>query len=213
MAIRILIADDHEIVRRGLMTFLGAFDEFVFVGEAANGRDAVTLAADTRPDVILIDLMMPELNGINAIRQIRAHDPNTHIIALTSSRDDELVASALQAGATSYIMKSVPVNDLPQVIRDAFAGKRTLAPEATQALINIATRPKAPNYKLTDRELQVLGLMAKGKNNNEIAEMLIISRSTVKFHISSILAKLGATTRTEAVALALHNHLIMSGED
>jgi NarL family two-component system response regulator LiaR len=206
--IRVLLVDDHALVRRGLATFLLAFDDLELAGEAASGEEAVQLCAKLQPDVVLMDLVMPGMNGVTATRLIAERQPHPQIIALTSFPDADLVQGALQAGAISYLLKNITAEELAAAIRAAHAGRATLAPEATQALVQSMTSPLLPGCELTSRERDVLALMAQGLNNVEIAGRLAISRSTVKFHVSSILSKLGVATRTEAVALAVHHHLL-----
>lgn len=206
--IRVLIVDDHEMVRRGLGLFLRGYDDFELVGEAANGEEALALCAHTQPDVILMDILMPGMDGIDATRTIRQRFPDIQIVALTSSSNTRTVTAAIQAGAISYLLKNVSDDQLASAIRAARDRQRTLSPEATQALINAAMRPPEVSYQLTQRELEVLALMAEGLNNPEIAERLYLSRSTVKFHISSILSKLGVSNRAEAIALALKHDLV-----
>jgi NarL family two-component system response regulator LiaR len=206
--IRVLVVDDHAVVRSGLGAFLLAYDDLEQVGEAESGRDALRLCAAVEPDVVLMDLVMPELDGAEATRLLRQQFPQVQVIALTSFREDELVRRALQAGAIGYLLKDVSAAELAAAIRAARAGRPTLAPEAAQVLIRAATQPRGPGDDLTPREREVLKLMVEGKNNPQIADRLVVSRSTVKFHISSILAKLGAASRTEAVALALQHGLV-----
>jgi two-component system, NarL family, response regulator LiaR len=205
--IRVLVADDHDVVRRGLASFIQTFPQFELVGEAANGREAIQLAADLKPDIILMDILMPEVDGIEAIKRIKATQPGIAILALTSMQDEETVSAALKAGATSYILKNAPLKDMVSAINATMQGRRVISPEATEALIRMSSNP-VPQYTLTEREREVLGFLVKGQTNQEIADTLIVSRSTVKFHIASIFAKLGVTNRTEAVALALHHHLV-----
>lgn len=206
--IRVMIVDDHAVVRSGLGAFLLAFDDLELVGEAGSGVEALRQCDQLKPDVVLMDLMMPEMDGAAATRAIRAAHPQVQVIALTSFREDDLVQGALKAGAIGYLLKNVTAVQLADAIRGAFAGRPTLAPEAAQALIHSATKPAAPTYDLTEREREVLALMVEGLNNPDIATRLVVSRSTVKFHVSSILSKLGVASRTEAVALAVQQHLV-----
>lgn len=205
--IRVMLVDDHDMVRRGLAVFLDTLDDLKLVGEASGGQDAIRLADTIRPDVILMDLVMPDGDGVAATRLIRQAHPEIQVIALTSFKDDQLVRGALQAGAIGYLLKNATIDELARAIRAAKEGKPTLAAEATQALIGSATRPALEN-RLTEREREVLALLVEGLTNQQIAQRLTLSQSTVKFHVSSILAKLGAASRTEAVSLALQRGLI-----
>jgi NarL family two-component system response regulator LiaR len=206
--IRVLLVDDHAVVRSGLGAFLLAFEDLELVGEAGSGAEAVRLCGELNPDVVLMDLMMPEMNGAEATTIIREKYPETQVVALTSYKEEELVHGVLKAGAIGYLLKNVTADELADAIRAAKAGQPTLAPEATQALIHATTKPPDLGFDLTQREREVLSLMIEGLNNPDIAERLVVSRSTAKFHVSSILSKLGASSRTEAVALALQNNLI-----
>ncbi len=207
--IRVLLVDDHAVVRSGLSAFLLAYDDLELVGEANSGERAIQLCQQFQPDVVLMDLMMPSMDGATATGLIRQKCPQIQVIALTSFKEKELVEGALQAGAIGYLLKDVSADELAHAIRAAAAGKPTLAPEAAQVLIQATRAPaEKPGADLTERERQVLALMVEGLNNNQIAERLVVSVSTAKFHVSSILSKLGAASRTEAVAIALQNQLV-----
>lgn len=206
--IKVMIVDDHTVVRRGLKFFLLAFDDMELVGEADNGEAAVELCGQLQPDVILMDMKMPGMDGAAATRKIIERHPHVQIIALTSFKDEALVQGALLAGAVSYLLKDVTDDELAEAIRSAYAGRATLAPEIARALVRAAAQPPALGSDLTDRERQVLALMVEGLNNVEIAKRLVISRSTARYHVSNILSKLGATNRVEATALAIQNKLI-----
>jgi DNA-binding NarL/FixJ family response regulator len=206
--IRVLLVDDHEMVRRGLAVFIQSFDDLVLVGEAANGKEALRFLNNTQTDVILMDILMPEMGGIEAIKTILPQWPEVKIIAMTSFEEEELVKEAITSGAIGFLMKNASIDELAGAIRNAHAGKPTLAPEAAQILMNAASRPPEQDYELTRREVDVLTQMVEGKTNPEIAEILSISRSTVKTHVSNILGKLNVTSRVEAVKLALEKSLI-----
>jgi NarL family two-component system response regulator LiaR len=206
--IRVILVDDHNVVRSGLATFLRAFDDLELVGEAKNGYEAVNLCREKQPDVILMDLMMPEMDGIAATQAILADYPEIKIIAMTSFEEEELVQGVLAAGAISYLIKNVTSDELAKAIRDAVSGKPTLSPEAARVLIQ-ATRPtKQPLFDLTEREQEVLNLVVQGRSNQQIADALVISLATVKAHISSILSKLQVSSRAEAIAYAIKNKLV-----
>ncbi|MGA2505183.1 MAG: response regulator transcription factor [Anaerolineales bacterium] len=206
--IRVMVVDDHTMVRRGLATFLKVFDDLELTGEAASGQGAIQLSEKLHPDVVLMDMVMPDMDGAAATRIIRKRSPSIQVIALTSFKEEILVKSALQAGAIGYLLKDVSADELVQAIRAAHAGRSTLSPEAAQALVHAASQPPAPGLDLTEREREVLALMVEGLNNTQIAARLTVSPSTVKSHVSNILAKLGVASRTEAVSLALRNHII-----
>lgn len=206
--IRVMVVDDHAVVRSGLADFLLAYDDLEMAGEAGSGEDAVLLCANIAPHVVLMDLVMEGMDGAETTKVIRKAHPDIQVIALTSFRDEKLVQQAIQAGAIGYLLKSITAKDLAEAIRNAYAGRPTLAPEAAQALIHATTKPPDLGFDLTPRELEVLALMVDGLNNPEIAEKLVISRSTVKHHVRNVLSKLGTSSRTEAVALAVKRKII-----
>ncbi|NJN81793.1 MAG: response regulator transcription factor [Caldilineaceae bacterium] len=205
-----MLVDDHAVVRSGLSAFLLAFDDLELVGEAADGEEALGMCVRAAPDVILMDLVMPRMDGASATRLIRSQCPDVQVIALTSFKEDDLVQDVLKAGAIGYLLKNISADELANAIRAAHAGRPTLAPEAAQALIQNARTSGIPEigHDLTEREREVLVLMVEGLNNSDIAERLVVSRSTVKFHVSNILSKLHVSSRTEAVALALQQKLV-----
>mgnify|MGYP000277144237 CR=1 FL=1 len=206
--IRVLLVDDHAVVRSGLGAVLLSYDGLELVGEASNGKEAIELCEKYKPDVVLMDLLMPEMDGVAATAVIHEKWPDMRIIVLTSYKEKEMVEGALKAGAMSYLIKNVSADDLVVAIRGAMAGQPRLSPEAAQVLIQEIKKPAEQSYDLTEREKEILALMVEGLPNNAIAERLIVSQSTVKFHVSNILSKLGVTTRTEAVALALKHNLV-----
>lgn len=206
--IRVMIVDDHMMMRTGLRYTLSSFDDLELVGEAGSGREAIEKCAGLQPDVILMDMVMPGVDGANATQQIRQRHPEMQIIALTSFQEKDLVERAIQAGAIGYLLKNVEAKELAQAIRAAHAGRPTLAEEATKALIQSTRQRTELGHDLTGREREVLGLLAQGLNNAQIAERLTISQSTVKFHVRSILSKMGAANRAEAVNLAWQHNLI-----
>jgi NarL family two-component system response regulator LiaR len=206
--IRVMVVDDHTMVRRGLATILKIFDDLELVGEASSGQTAIQLCAQLQPDVVLMDMVMPGMDGATATRLIRKQSPLIQVIALTSFKEEILVQSALQAGAIGYLLKDVSADELVEAIRAAHAGRSTLSPEAAQALVHAASRPPVPGFDLTERERTVLALLVEGLNNTQIAGRLTISPSTVKSHVSNILTKLGVASRTEAVTLALRNRIV-----
>ncbi len=206
--IRVLLVDDHQMVRKGLATFLKVFDDLELAGEAADGAEAVSQCRRLQPDVVLMDMVMPEMDGATATRLIRKQCPDVQVLALTSFTEEKQVHNALQAGAIGYLLKDVSAEELAHAIRAAHAGRATLSPEATQALIQAASQPPEAGHDLTEREQSVLALMVEGLSNTQIAGRLVVSPSTIKFHVSNILAKLGAASRSEAVALAVRNKLV-----
>jgi two-component system, NarL family, response regulator LiaR len=206
--IRVLLVDDHAVVRSGLGAVLLSYDDMELVGEAGNGEEAISLCEKLQPDVVLMDLMMPVMDGVSATAAIRKKWPRINVIALTSFKEKEMVEGALKAGAMSYLLKNVSANELVTAIKGAVSGQSRLSPEAAQVLIQDIKEPPAPTYDLTEREKEILVLMVDGLPNIAIAERLVVSQSTVKFHVSNILSKLGVTSRTEAVALALKHQLV-----
>ena len=205
-----MLVDDHAVVRSGLSAFLAAYDDLDLLVEADDGEEAVRLCEVYRPDVILMDLMMPRMNGAAATRLIRSRHPSIQVLALTSFHEETLVQEVLKAGAIGYLLKNVTADELANAIRLAHRGRSTLAPEAAAVLIHAAANSGIPvlGHDLTERERDVLALMIKGMDNTEIADQLIVSRSTVKFHVSNILSKLQTSSRTEAVAVALQQHIV-----
>ena len=206
--IRVMLVDDHPMVRKGLATIMKVFDNLQLVGEADNGATAIKLCAEILPDVILMDMVMPGMDGATATRAIRQQFPQVQIIALTSFKEGDMIKNALEAGAIAYLLKDVSADDLVRAIRAAHAGRATLSPEAAQSLVEAANQPPMPGLDLTEREREVLVLMVEGLNNTQIAGRMTVSPSTIKSHVSHVLAKLGVASRTEAVALALRNHMI-----
>ena len=206
--IRVMLVDDHTMVRKGLATFLKIFDELLLVGEAENGGAAIKLCNEVKPDVILMDMVMPDMDGATATALIRKKHPQVQIIVLTSFKEGELIKKALEAGAIGYLLKDVSADDLARAIRAAYAGRATLSPEAAQSLVETTNLPPAPGLDLTEREREVLVLMVEGSSNSQIAVKLGVSSSTIKSHVSNVLSKLGVNSRTEAVSLALRNHIV-----
>ncbi len=206
--ISVMIVDDHAMVRRGILAFVKGKPGLKVVGEAYNGQEAVERCEELQPDVILMDLRMPVLDGVAATRLIHKRFPNIQIIALTTFQDKELVHDALEAGAISYLLKDISGDELAGAVRSAYAGRPTLAPEALQALVQPMTDAPGTGHNLTVREREVLALLVKGLSNGEIAGRLSVSHATAKFHVGNILSKLGVPNRAEAIALALEKKLI-----
>jgi NarL family two-component system response regulator LiaR len=208
--IRVMLVDDHDMVRRGLATFLMAKPDLELVGEAADGLEALEVCAEVEPDVILMDLIMPGMDGAEATRAIRQRWPEIQVIALTSFQEKQLIRDALKAGAIGYLLKNVSVEELSAAIRSAYAGQSALAPEAIQVLLQDeeSDAEELPDYKLTRREMEVLVLLVEGLNNRQIAERLFVSRSTAKAHVSHILEKLEVSNRAEAITLSLRHNLV-----
>jgi two-component system, NarL family, response regulator LiaR len=206
--IRVMIVDDHPLIRMGIRFALQTFDTIEVVGEADSGQEALDLGARVQPDVVLMDLVMPGMNGVEATRALRAVCPMTHVLALTTFQEGHLVQEALQAGAIGYLLKDVSVDELARAVRLAAQGQPSLAPAAGQALVLTATQTPKLGHDLTERERDVLALLVEGLSNQQVAERLVISPATVKFHISSIRSKLRATSRTEVVILAMQHKLV-----
>lgn len=207
MSIRILIADDHSVVRQGLRMFLGLDQELDVVGEATNGAEAIDLARQLQPDVVLMDLLMPVVDGIAATSTIRRELPNTEVLALTSVLEDEKVIGAIRAGAIGYLLKDTEADELRNAIKAAAAGQVQLSPKAAARLMREVNAPNSPEM-LTERETEVLRLMALGQANKEIARTLNIGEKTVKTHVSNILGKLGVQSRTQAALHAVRIGLV-----
>lgn len=207
MTIRILIADDHSVVRQGLRMFLGLDPELEVVGEAADGAEALRLARELRPDVVLMDLLMPVMDGIEATAAIRHELPDTEVLALTSVLEDASVVGAVRAGAIGYLLKDTQADALCQAIKSAAAGQVQLTPKAAARLMQAVSAPESP-VDLTERETEVLRLLAQGQSNKQIAHSLHISEKTVKTHVSNILSKLGVQSRTQATLCAIRIGLV-----
>jgi two-component system, NarL family, response regulator LiaR len=211
MATRILITDDHGVVRQGLRMFLSLDPDLEVVGEAENGKEALAMARDLHPDVVLMDLLMPVMDGIRATEAIRSELPDVEVIALTSVLEDASVTGAVRAGAIGYLLKDTDAEELKRAIRAAAEGRVHLAPEAAARLMHEVRAPESPE-ELTEREAEVLQLVARGKANKQIASDLFVSEKTVKAHVSSILMKLGVQSRTQAALLAVRTGLVSVDE-
>jgi DNA-binding NarL/FixJ family response regulator len=205
--IRVLIADDHPFVRHGLRTYLDTLDDLEVVGEASHGAEAVELAGRLVPDVVLMDLVMPELDGVEATRRVKASSPATKVIVLTSFDDDEKVFPAIKAGAAGYLLKDVHPAELAEAVRKASRGEALLAPSVAARLMQEVSGERPPDAGLTERELEVLRLLARGMSNKLIAHELVVSEKTVKTHVSNILAKLHLADRTQAALYAVREGL------
>ena len=206
--IRVLMVDDHELLRDGIRLSLLKYEDIELVGEAKNGEEAVRRCQELAPDVVLMDIQMPRFNGIEATKAIKATNPDTQVLVLTSFVEMDLVQGAIQAGAVGYLTKGASKIELADAIRAAAVGQTQLSPEATQALIRATKSPNNLGADLTKRQRDVLKLLVTGLNNNEIGEKLFLSSSTVSYHVSEILSKLGAANRAEASALAVQNGLV-----
>ena len=206
--IKVMIVDDHPIVRSGMVTMLLAFDDLELIGEASSGSAALAKCQQSLPDVILMDMVMPGMDGLETTRAILEQYPSVKIIILTSFTKENMVQDALEAGAIGYILKSVSIDHLAEAIHSAVAGQPTLSPEATLSLVKSKTGPLELNPELTPREKQVLALMAEGMSNEEIANRLVISQATARHHVSACIRKLGAANRTDAAVMAVKFKLV-----
>lgn len=207
--IRVIIADDHVMVRSGLRLFLLAFEDLKMIGEAANGEEAIRLCSREKPDIVLMDMVMPVVDGIQATSEIRSHFPHTQVVGLTTFYEPEMIQRMMDAGAISFLLKSVSAAELAGAIRDANDGKSTISPEIQDILRGRRPSPaRLSKYNLSTREREVLACIISGMTNVEMAKELVISLSTAKFHVSSILTKLNVSNRAEAVSLALQEKLV-----
>ncbi|MHB1375943.1 MAG: response regulator [Candidatus Humimicrobiaceae bacterium] len=206
--IKVLIVDDHPMVRHGINILLGAYDDMEVIGEAENGKEAIEMCEEYKPDIVLMDLMMPEVNGIEATRKILENSSYIKVVTLTSFIDKKLIEDSLKAGAIGYVLKNISGDNLVTTIRDAYKGKSTLSSEASDFLISNLKTPKGTDYQLTTQEKIIMACLVEGLSNKKITQKLVLSLSTVKFHVSNILNKLGASSRAEAVSIALKNNLI-----
>lgn len=207
--IRVMLVDDHAMVRRGLSTILMIYDDLQLAGEAESGETAIQMCGEVLPDVVLMDMVLPAMDGAAATRMIRQRFPKVQVIALTSFKEKDLIKNALEAGAIGYLLKDVTADELARAIRAAHVGRATLSPDVAQVIVQTAGQPPEPGLDLTEREREVLALMVEGLNNTQIAGRLSVSPSTIKSHVSNILSKLGVSSRTEAVTLALRNGLVI----
>lgn len=207
-AIRVMVVDDHSLVRKGIRFSLEVFDDIELVAEADSGEQALRLCEELRPDIVLMDVVMPGMDGVKTTRLLRERNPEVQVIVLTSFEEGELVQGALRAGAIGYLLKNVAIDELAAAIRSARRGYSTVSPAALQALAESTVPEPEPSNVLTERERQVLALLVQGLSNVEISNRLTISLSTARFHVSSILSKLGVSNRAEAAATAVKNHLV-----
>jgi DNA-binding NarL/FixJ family response regulator len=209
--IRLIVVDDHIKVHQGIAAIIDAFDDLEIVGHASNGQEAISLVYEQQPDLVLMDVVMPVMNGIEATRRIHATQPHIKILALSSFQDTDSVRQMLNAGAVGYVLKNASIDDLVHTVRAAHSGKVVLSPEISSLLLEMphpSSLTRSADYGLTQREREILTLLVSGRNNGEIASVLTISLSTVKFHVSSIFGKLGVTNRVEAARLAMESGLL-----
>jgi len=206
--IKVMVVDDHPVVRDGLRNMFLVFDDLELLSEAEDGNQAIELCGREPPDVILMDIVMPRMDGIAATRAILERYPQIRVIILTSYPEDNLVQKSLEAGALGYMLKNAPIDDLANAVRSAYTGRPTLAPEATMALIRAKTGPLKPGGDLSQREREVLALIAQGLSNEEIARQLVISPATARHHVSACIEKLGAANRAQAASLAVKHGLV-----
>jgi NarL family two-component system response regulator LiaR len=201
--IKVMIVDDHPVVRNGLVAMLYPFDDLEVVGEADGGREALAKCRESLPDVILMDMLMPDMDGVSTTIAVLDQYPTVKIVVLSSFSDEESVQKALDAGATGYLLKNIPIDTLAGAIRTAYAGQPIIAPEATQSLLQAMAREQQPGHDLSRREREVLALVVEGLSNPEIAKRLSISLATARNHVSACLSKLGAANRAQAAAMAV----------
>lgn len=206
--IRVMIVDDHAIVRQGLAGFLNVFKDMHLVADIENADEVLGACAEYSPDVILMDMVLPDSNGVELTAQVKAHFPSIQILILSSFVEENMVHDALEAGAVGYLLKNASIHEMAAAIRSVYAGETALSQVATQALIRATRRPRSPDFELTERERDMLALLVQGYSNPQIAEHLTLSLSTVKFHVSNVLSKLSVESRTEAVAFALQHGLV-----
>ena len=206
--IKVLVVDDHPMTRAGLALFLEAYPDLSLVGEVASGEEALSVCGEAKPDVILMDLKLPGMDGVNTLQAIRERYPEVQVIVLTSYPEARLVERAVQSGAIGYLLKDVSAYELVEAIRSAHGGRAVLAREATEALVRAVRQQAYQDYELTEREEEVLALMVDGMSNGQIAERLTVTRATVKFHVGGILSKLGASNRAEAVTMVWQRRLL-----
>ena len=206
--IKVLIVDDHPLVRQGINALLDIYDDIEVTGEAENGREAMEMCKKFKPDIVLMDLIMPEINGVEATREILKDWPSIKVVILTSYIDKKLIEDSLRVGAIGYVLKNISGDDLVEIIRNADKGKSTLSSEASDFLISNLKSPPSTEYQLTSQENKIMACLVEGLSNKKIAQKLVLSLSTVKFHVGNILNKLGASSRTEAVLIALKDKMV-----